>query len=155
MQPTRFVDLSKGVFYLVAALSLVVMMFMFLTVWQPVWVKGFRDFHTISGAISELNKTIKPGSDVAPLLLGEFKTMNTSLDHIEASMQAIEEMRTTMANMSVSIAQLEEINPNMVRINNSVDHMGRVLSEQMGVMNYEVDRMSDKFSPFGMMPFNW
>ncbi len=155
MQTAKFADLAKGFFYLVAGLSLVLMMLMFAFIWQPIWTAGFKDFHTISGAISELNETSRPTAEVAPLLLAEFRNMNDSLDHIEAEMLAIEQMRIILAGMGESIESLEQLNPSMLRINNSVDHMGQVLSNQMGVMNYEVDRMGNKLSPFGMLPFNW
>jgi len=43
----------------------------------------------------------------------------------------------------------------MLRVNTTMEQMSQSMSGQMGRMNYEVDRMGDKLSPFGMMPFNW
>jgi len=130
-------------------------MVMFIFVWQPIWTEGFKDFHTISGAISTLNETVKPTAKVAPLLLNEITEMNKSMGHIENTMLTMNEIRNIMTNMGDSIKNLEEINPNIVKVNNSVDYMGQVMSGQLRIMNHEVDQMGDKFSPFGLMPFNW
>lgn len=101
---------------------------MFIFVWQPIWTEGFKDFHTISGAITQLNDTAKPASELAPEMLVEIKKITESMAHMETSMNSI---------------------------NFSVDTMGRGITGQMNMMNYEVDQMGNKFSPFGMMPFNW
>ena len=155
MQSARFADLSKGFFYLVAAVSMIISMLMFVFVWQPVWTSGFKDFHAVSGAISELNKTISPSAEVAPLLLVEIRSMNKSMGQIEKTMHAVEEIKHTMVKMNRSMTNLEDLNPIMVSMSNSVDKMGWILADQMSAMNYEVDRMGNKLSPMGMMPFNW
>jgi len=128
MNTKRFAYLSAGVFFFASSVSLVILMLMFIFVWQPIWTEGFKDFHTISGAITKLNETAKPASELAPEMLVEIKKITTSMNKIEI---------------------------NMNRINYSVDNMGRSMSGQLQMMNYEVDQMGDKFSPFGMMPFNW
>lgn len=155
MQSARFADLSKGFFYLVAAVSLIISMLMFIFVWQPVWTSGFKDFHAVSGAISDLNKTISPSAEVAPLLLVEISSMNKSMGQIEKTMHAVDDIKHIMVEMNRSMTSLEDLNPIMVSMSNSVDHMGRILADQMSAMNYEVDRMGDRLSPLGMMPFNW
>ena len=155
MQAGKFVDLWKGIFFMIASLSLVVLMLMFIFVWQPIWTTGFKDFHTISGAISKLNETAKPSAKVAPLLLTEITKINKSMDHIEATMLTMNEIKDIMTKMGDSMKSLEEINPNIIRVNQSVEYMGQAITGQMNMMNYEVDQMGDKFSPFGMMPFNW
>ncbi|MEE9321115.1 MAG: hypothetical protein V3U76_11760 [Granulosicoccus sp.] len=155
MQAARFADLSKAIFYLVASVSLIVLVLVFVFVWQPIWTTGFKDFHTISDAIAELDDTARPASEVAPLLLDEIRTMNVSLGNIRDSMVVMDDMKVSMNDMSASIQSLQEINPNMLMLNDSVSNMGQVLSNQMSAMNSGVDRMGNKLSPMGMMPFNW
>ncbi len=155
MQAKTFANLSIGLFFLVSSVSLVVLMSMFIFVWQPIWTKGFKDFHAISDAIGKLNETVKPSSEIAPNMLTEIIKMRKSMAHMEGTMDAMIEIRSIMTGMSESMKKLEEINPNIVSINRSVDLMGRTMSGQLGVMNYEVNKMNDKFSPMGFMPFNW
>ena len=128
MNTKKFAHLSIGIFFLMSSISLAVLMLMFIFVWQPIWTEGFKDFHTISGAITKLNETAKPTSKIAPEMLKEMKKMTGSMAQIE----------TSVNNM-----------------NYSVDNMGRAVTEQMQRMNYEVDQMGNRFSPSGMMPFNW
>jgi hypothetical protein len=130
-------------------------MVMFIFVWQPIWTKGFKDFHTISGAISKLNETAKPTSEIAPLMLEEMAKMNGSLGHIETTMLTIDEINKTMLSIGTSMKTIEDINPNIVSMNYTMMQMNQTLLGQMRQMNYEVDQMGDRFSPFGMMPFNW
>ena len=124
----KFADLSIALFFTTASIALIVLMLMFIFVWQPIWTSGFKDFHTISGAISKLNETAKPASELAPEMLIEIKKITKSMGKIETSMNSMDY---------------------------SVDHMGRTMTNQMQMMNYGVDRMGTKLSPFGMMPFNW
>ena len=128
MQAKKFADLWRGIFFLVSSVSLVALMSMFFFVWQPIWTAGFKDFHSISVAIIRLNETAKPTSELAPAMLSEIKKMNVSMARIETNMNSM---------------------------NHSLDTMGRAITGQMYRMNYEVDEMGEKFSPFGMMPFNW
>ncbi len=130
-------------------------MAMFIFVWQPIWTAGFKDFHTISAAISTLNETAKPSSQIAPLLLDEISKMNESLGHIETTMLTIDEINTTMKSIGTSMNTIEEINPNIVSINYTMAQMNQTMLAQMRQINYGVDRMGDKLSPFGMLPFNW
>ena len=128
---------------------------MFVFVWQPIWTVGFKDFHTISAAISKLDETTKPTSEIAPLLLKEIVKMNGSLGHIENTMLTIDEINATMTSIGTSMKTIEDISPNIISMNYTMTEMNQTMLSQMRQMNYEVDQMGDKFSPFGMMPFNW
>jgi len=155
MLTRKFADFWRGVFFLVSSISIVVLMAMFIFVWQPIWTEGFKDFHTISGAISKLNETAKPSSEIAPLMLEEISKMNGSLGHIEKTMLTIDEINATMKDIGASMKTIEDINPNIVSMNYTMAQMNQTMLAQMRQMNYEVDQMGDKLSPFGMMPFNW
>jgi hypothetical protein len=155
VQIKRFADLWRGVFFMAASISLFIVMGMFIFVWQPIWKAGFKDFNTISGAISKLNETAKPSSEIAPLLLVEISKMNDSLNHIKTTMLTIDEINLTMKSIGTSMKTIEDINPNIIRMNMTLDNMNYVMSGQMAIMSHEVDQMGDKFSPYGMLPFNW
>ena len=155
MLTRNFANFWRGVFFLVSSLSIVILMTMFIFVWQPIWTEGFKDFHTISGAISRLNETAKPSSKIAPLLLEEIAKMNGSLGHIEKTMLTIDEISKTMKGMETSIKTIEDINPNIVSMNYTMARMNQTMLGQMRQMNYEVDQMGNKLSPFALMPFNW
>ena len=141
----NFSDISKGLFYIVSSISLVTVMLMFVLVWQPIWSAGFKDFHTITNAINELNRTAKPATDTVPLMLDQMTEMNKS----------IADMKLTMHTMRDSMKNLEEITPHLEQMNTSIENMTIVLSTQMGQMTYLIDKMESKFSPGGMMPYNW
>ena len=155
MLTKKLADFWRGVFFLVSSVSIVILMSMFIFVWQPIWTEGFKDFHTISGAISKLNETAKPSSEIAPLMLDEMAKMNNALSHIEKTMLTIDEINVTMKGIGSSMKTIEGINPNIVSMNYTMAQMNQTLLGQMRLMNYEVDQMGDKLSPFGMMPFNW
>jgi len=141
----KFSDLSKGLFFLVSSISLVIVMLMFVFIWQPIWSAGFKDFHTITNAINELNQTAKPASETVPLMLEQMEEMNKS----------ISDMKLTMHTMRDSMNNLEEITPHLKKMNSSIENMTIVLSTQMGQMTFLIDKMESKFSPSGMMPYNW
>lgn len=133
-----FTEFWKGMFYFVATLSLSVVLYLVVFKWQPLWTAGFKDFGSISKAITRLDRTAKPMADMAPMILGE-----------------MDEMRTLMTKMQLSMESIEDLNPNMREMNYSMNRMTWVMETRMGVMNNEMARMGDKFSPAGMMPFNW
>ena len=141
----KFADLSKGLFFLVSTISLIIVMLMFVFIWQPIWTAGFKDFHTITNAINQLNKTAQPASETVPLMLEQMATMNKSMS----------EMKITMHEMRDSVHNLEEITPHLKEMNASIENMTGVLSVQMGQMTYIVGKMEHNFSPSGMMPHNW
>ena len=138
MEMKTFTEFWKGMFFLVSTLAMAVMLYLVVVVWQPLWTEGFSNFGDISKAIMRLDETAQPVAEIAPLMLGEMDEMRISMNQIEKSMETI-----------------EEINPNVKDMNNTMNRMTWVMEHRMGVMTDEMDQMGDKFSPTGMMPFNW
>jgi hypothetical protein len=138
MDMKKFADFWKGMFFFVSTVSMSVGLYLVVVVWQPLWTEGFRNFGDISRAISRLDRTAKPVAEMAPLMLGE-----------------MDEMRTSMKRMQRSMEIMEELNPSVKEMTYTMNHMSWVMDQRMGAMNYEIDQMGDKFSPAGMMPFNW
>ena len=134
----RFAEFWKGMFYFTSTVSLSVMLYLVVVVWQPLWTEGFRNFGDISKAISRLDRTAKPVAEMAPLMLGE-----------------MDEMRNSMVKMQKSMETMEELNPSVKEMTYTMNRMNWVMERRMGEMTGEMDRMGDKFSPTGMMPFNW
>ncbi len=148
----NFADLMRALFYLVSGISIAIIMLMFVYVWQPIWVSGFQDFHTISQAINQLDKTAKPASEAVPLMLREMTEMTDTM----------KAMHVTMLDMQHSMVTLEDMNLKMARMTSSLDHMDYAVTDQMEQMtqimeqiNHLVWKMEKKFSPDGMMPYNW
>jgi len=148
----RFADITRGLFFVLAMISLIVVMVMFIRVWQPIWESGFKDFHTISEAIDNLNETAKPASETVPLMLEQMTQMN----------QSMQEMKTVMLDMRTSMQELEKLTPKIEHMDSSIEHMNVsldtmtvTLSVQMNRMSYLIAKIKNKFSPTGMMPFNW
>jgi len=133
-----FTEFWKGMFFFVSTLALSVLLYLVVITWQPLWTEGFRNFGDISKAISRLDRTAKPVAEMAPLILGE-----------------MDEMRQTMAKMQQSMETMEELNPSVKEMNHTMNRMTWVIEQRMGLMTNEMDRMGDRFSPAGMMPFNW
>jgi len=107
-------------------------------VWQPLWTDGFSNFGDISKVIIRLDRTAKPVAEMAPLMLGQ-----------------MDEMRKTMFNMQQSMETIEERNPSVKEMTYTMNRMTWVIEQRMGMMTNEMDRMGDRFSPSGMMPFSW
>ena len=146
MNRPSFVDLCKGTFYLTASVSLAVVAMMFIYVWQPIWAEGFRDFHTISKAISQLDETAKPVSESVPVLLEQITSMN----------EAVIRIGNNVEEMQQSVATFEDLSPNVQRMNQSMDRISWIMHNQLGRMSYEVGQMENRLSPFSMfMPMNW
>lgn len=148
----NFADLMRALFYLVSGISIAIVMLMFVYVWQPIWVSGFQDFHTISQAINQLDRTAKPASETVPLMLREMSEMTDTM----------KAMHVTMLDMRDSMVTLEDMNPKMSRMTSSLDHMDYAVTDQMEQMtqimeqiNHLVWKMEKKVSPEGMMPYNW
>lgn len=142
---TKFSDIAKGLFFLISTISLLIVMYMFIFVWQPIWTKGFNDFTTISNAINQLNRTAKPATETVPLMLVQMSAMNDTM----------KEMQVIMQDMHTSMQTLEKITPHLEELDTSIQNMTVVLSTQMGQMTYLIDKMENKLSPSGMMPYNW
>ena len=147
-----FADLMRGVFFFAATVSLIIAMAMFIFVCQPIWEEGFRDFHTISQAIDNLNETAKPASDTVPLMLKEMSQMNESLLVMQKSINS----------MQGSVYQLERITPELIHMGYTMEHLDFSVTRQMEEMtrvlkrmNYLLDEMEEQLSPAGMLPFNW
>jgi hypothetical protein len=138
MDMKTFTEFWKGMFFFVSTVSLSVLLYLVVIVWQPLWTEGFRNFGDISKAIIRLDRTAKPVAEMAPLMLGE-----------------MDQMRYSMMKMQQSMEIIEEMNPSVKEMTYSMNRMTRVMDQRMGTMNYEMDRMGDKLSPAGMMPFNW
>jgi hypothetical protein len=138
MDMKTFAEFWKGMFFFVSTVTLSVLLYLVVIVWQPLWTDGFRDFGDISQAIIRLDRTAKPVAEMAPLMLGE-----------------MDEMRKTMVKMQLSMENIEEINPSVKEMTYTMNRMTWVIEQRMGIMTNEIDRMGDRFSPSGMMPFNW
>jgi len=138
MEMKKFAEFWKGMFFFVSTVSMSVVLYLVVVVWQPLWTEGFRNFGDISKAITRLDRTAKPVAEMAPLMLGE-----------------MDEMRISMVKMQQSMEAMEEINPSVKEMTYTMNRMTWVMDQRMGTMNNEMDRMGDKLSPSGMMPFNW
>jgi len=138
MDMKTFAEFWKGMFFFISTLTLCVLLYLVVIVWQPLWTDGFRNFGDISKAITRLDRTAKPVAEMAPLMLGE-----------------MDEMRKTMFNMQQSMETIEEMNPSVKEMTYIMNRMTWVIEQRMGMMTNEMDRMGDRFSPSGMMPFNW
>ena len=138
MDMKTFTEFWKGMFFFVSTLTLAVFLYLVVIVWQPLWTEGFRNFGDISKAIIRLDRTAKPVAEMAPLMLGE-----------------MDEMRLVMMKMQRSMETMEEINPSVKETPYTTNRMTWVVGQRMGALNHEMDRVGDKLSPAGMMPFNW
>ncbi|MGI9320422.1 MAG: hypothetical protein ACR2O5_03335, partial [Thiogranum sp.] len=138
MDMKTFAEFWKGMFFFVSTVTVSVLLYLVVIVWQPLWTDGFRNFGDISKAIIRLDRTAKPVAEMAPLMLGE-----------------MDEMRETMVKMQLSMETIEEMNPSVKEITHTMNRMTWVIEQRMGIMTNEMDRMGDRFSPSGMMPFNW
>ena len=110
----NFANFWIGIFFLLASVSLLILMMMFILVWQPIWSDGFDDFHTVSKAIDKLNTTAKPASDAVPLMLAEMQQMNQNMHQMNTTLYEMKrmsntmyEMQNIMQGMSASIGNME------------------------------------------------
>ena len=125
-------------FFFISTVTLSAFLYLVVVEWQPLWTEGFRNFGDISKAISRLDRTAKPVGQMAPMILGE-----------------MDEMRIIMVKMQQSMETLEEMTPSVKNMTHSMNRMTWVIEQRMGMMTNEMDRMGDRFSPSGMMPFSW
>ncbi|MBE9560165.1 MAG: hypothetical protein IMF15_05215 [Proteobacteria bacterium] len=156
----NFANLWIGIFFLLSSVSLLILMMMFIFVWQPIWSEGFQDFHTVSKAIEKLDKTTKPASDAVPLMLSEMKQMNQNMYQMNTTLYEMKKMNNTMyemqnimQGMSASIDNLEQMTPEIQRMTLSIDQMTMVLSTEMPRMTYTMGRVNNKMPNMGFMPF--
>ena len=155
-----FAGFWAGIFFLISSVSLFIIMMMFVFVWQPIWSEGFRDFHTISNAIDQLNKTAKPASDAVPLMLEEMNEinknmyqMNTTLYQMNRMNNTLNEMQNIMQGMNASMDNMEQMTPEIKRMALSIEQMTIVLSAEMPRMSYTMGRLNNKMPSMGFMPF--
>lgn len=148
-----FANFWIGIFFLISSVSLLIVMMVFIFVWQPIWTEGFKDFHTISTAIDKLNKTAKPASEAVPLMLVQMNQinqhmyqMNTTMHEMKRMSKTMNEMQNTMQGMSVSIGNMEEMTPEIKR-------MTTVLLTEMPRLSYTIGRVNNKMPNMGFMPF--
>ncbi|MBT5231207.1 MAG: hypothetical protein HOM11_13125, partial [Methylococcales bacterium] len=116
MTSKSFSHLWVGIFFLISSFSLVILMWMFVFVWQPIWTAGFKDFHTISSAISQLDKTAQPVSETLPLMLETMSSMNHSMV----------KMQDIMKNMDSSMGNMEQMTPDIKKMTESMDQMKQI-----------------------------
>ncbi len=145
-----FSNLALGVFFTVSSVSIIVVMLMFIFIWQPIWSSGFKDFHTISSAINQLDKTASPASQSMPILVKEIQKMNMTLSGMMAVMQEMEGSMTTIESMTPSINRMT---PNINRMAASVEQMSRITTDQLTRMTYLISRIENKMPSTNMLPF--
>lgn len=138
MDMKTFAEFWKGMFFFVSTVSVCVVLYLVVIIWQPLWTDGFANFGDISKSITRLDRTARPVAEMAPLMLGE-----------------MDQMRESMVKMQQSMETMEQINPSVKEMNLTMNHMTWVIERRMGAMNSEMNRMGDNLSPSGMMPYNW
>ena len=148
-----FAHFWTGIFFILASVSLLIIMAMFIFVWQPIWTEGFKDFHTISTAIDKLDKTAKPASEAIPLMLVQMNKinehmyqMNTTMHEMKIMSKTMHEMENTMQAMSASVESMEAMTPEIKR-------MSMVLSNEMPRLTYTINRVNNKMPNMDFMPF--
>ncbi len=156
-----FANFWTGMFFMASSVSLILVISMFIFVWQPIWTEGFEDFHTISNAIDNLNKTAKPASDAVPLMLVEMNKMNLHMHEMNKNLyemhemnKTMHEMQNTIRDMSVSIGNIEEMTPNIKRMTLSIEQMTMVLSTELPRITFLMGRVDNKMPNMDFMPFN-
>ena len=149
-----FANFWAGMLFLTSSISLIIVMSMFVFIWQPIWTEGFKDFHTISTAIDQLDKTAQPASDAIPLMLVEISQMNKHMYEINKHMYELYKMKNIMGNMGVSMGNIEEMTPNIKRMAHSIEKMTTVLSTEMPRMTYLMGKVDNKMPNMDFMPFN-
>lgn len=145
----KFADFWRAMFYMVSTVGVSVLLYLVIVVWQPLWTLGFEDFGKISGAIENLDETTKPAVELVPEMLGQMKQMNQQIGTMSNSVQG---MQGSVHGMSEN---LQHMDVSMNELDSNVYQMRMIMAQQMTTMNYQMGRMNRKFSPMGMMPFNW
>ncbi len=152
-----FANFWTGIFFLTSSVSLIILMSMFVFVWQPIWTEGFKDFHTISNAIDKLDKTAKPASDTIPLMLAEMNKMNKNMYEMNKHMHEMYKMNTNMHEMQNIMRDMSgsmgNMTPDIKRMTLSIEQMTMVLSTEMPRMTYSMGRLDNKMPDMDFMPF--
>ncbi|MCK5662671.1 MAG: hypothetical protein KAI17_04250 [Thiotrichaceae bacterium] len=150
MKSKKFVNIWIGIFFMTSTVSLIVLMSMFIFVWQPLWSSGFNDFHTISNAIDKLDKTAQPASATIPAMLEEMTKMNESMNDMETIMT---DMHGSMVNLEEMTPEIKSMNTSVERMTVSVEQMTVVISSHLGRMTYLMGQIENKLPPTNMMPW--
>lgn len=93
MDMKKFADFWRGMFYLTSTITMGIILYLLVIVWQPLWTGGFKDFGTISDAIGHLDATTKPAVEMVPNMLGQMTLMNQNMQQMN---QNIEQMKVVM-----------------------------------------------------------
>ncbi len=129
--------MSRGVFYNILSVAVILFVYTVLIKWQPMWKNLFENV-----------------GSAAP----EIKTFNINLNTAAAQMNAtlkkatdeFEDMRGTMANMKDSVRGIEE---SVHGMDTTVKTISLIMptAQQMGVVNGQMFEMRRGFTPGGMM----
>lgn len=153
-----FANFWAGILFMTSSVSIIIVMSMFVFVWQPIWTEGFKDFHTISNAIDKLDKTAKPASDTIPLMLAEMSKMNKSMYEMNKHMYEMYKMNKNMYEMQNIMRDMDEsmgnMAPDIKRMTLSIEKMTMVISNEMPRMTYMMGRLDNKMPNMDFMPFN-
>ena len=156
-----FASYWVGIFFMISSVSLIIVLLMFVFIWQPIWTEGFKDFHTISTAINKLDITAQPASETVPLMLAEMNKMNENMFEMNKTLlemhemsKTMHEMQITMRDMDESIGHIETMTPNIEKMTYSVEQMTMVISTEMPRLTYLMGRVGNKIPNMDFMPFN-
>ena len=148
-----FANFWTGIFFLISSVALLILMTMFVFVWQPIWTEGFKDFHTISTAIDKLDKTAKPASEAIPLILVQMNQINQHMYQMNMTMHEMKKMSKTMHEMQNNMQGMSESVGNMEEMTPEIKRMTMVLSTEMPRLSYTIGRLNNKMPNMGIMPF--
>jgi len=146
----KFANLWIGMFFMVSSISLIILMSMFIFVWQPIWSSGFKDFHTISNAIDKLDRTAQPASATIPAMLDEMTKMNKSMNDMETIMK---DMHGSMQNLEEMTPEVKMMNTSVERMTTSVEQMTVVIATHLGRITFLMGQIDNKLPPTNMMPW--
>jgi len=135
----------RGLFYLMASITVGTLLYLLITEWQPIWRAGFKDFTSISGAIVHLDRTAKPVAEMMPVAVHELDSMRTTMADMHKEMSG---MNRSIQEMTTSIARMD-------RSTTIMSHDLQLIPPQMNYMGGQVGQMRGKMTPMTMMPWNW
>lgn len=108
MNMAKVADFWRAMFYFTSTVTMGIILYLLVVVWQPLWTGGFEDFGNISKAIGHLDETAKPAAQMAPHMLEQITQMNQAVQNMD---QNINQMRMVMAyQMGAMNWQMDQIN---------------------------------------------
>jgi hypothetical protein len=111
MNMTKIADFWRAMFYFTATVTMGIILYLLIVVWQPLWTGGFTDFGNISAAIGHLDETAKPAAQMAPEMLKQIIQMNQSVHDMDQNMI---QMRLVMAyQMGAMNDEINQMNTRM------------------------------------------